>query len=142
VLRQLAAYGRDGLPVLSGDGQQVQGWITNASVLAAVAREIGSAGPQDTQAQAQAGADGARPDPEPVLPQPPDPLPGYQVLEVTLGSDSPAAGRALAAITWPPGSTPVSVLRNRQLQDPDPALTLAAGDRINLLTRSSRPAAP
>ena len=48
-LRQVAAYGRDGLPVLSGDGQQVQGWITGASVLHAVASEIGGS------AQAAAG---------------------------------------------------------------------------------------
>lgn len=41
-LRQLDAYGRDGLPVLSGDGSQVLGWITNASVLQAVAAKIGT----------------------------------------------------------------------------------------------------
>jgi CIC family chloride channel protein len=46
-LRQLRAYGRDGLPVLSGDGTRVQGWITNASVLQAVAAEIGSLPAQD-----------------------------------------------------------------------------------------------
>ena len=45
-LRQVAAYGRDGLPVLSGDGQQVEGWITGASVLDTVAREIGGLPPQ------------------------------------------------------------------------------------------------
>ena len=30
-LRQLEVYGRDGLPVLSDDGQQIAGWVTNAS---------------------------------------------------------------------------------------------------------------
>ena len=29
---------------------------------------------------------------------------------------------------------PVSLLRHRQLHDPDPAITLAPGDRISLLT--------
>ena len=135
VLRQLEAHGRDGLPVLSGDGQQVQGWITNASVLQAVAHQIGGTRPQATHAHAAARS---RPDPEPARPQPPSPLPGYQVLEITLGEDSPASGQALAAITWPPGCTPVSVLRNRKPQDPHPALTLASGDRVNLLARASQ----
>jgi hypothetical protein len=40
-LRQLSVYGRDGLPVLSGDGREVQGWITNASVLQTVAAQLG-----------------------------------------------------------------------------------------------------
>ena len=68
-LRQIAAYGRDGLPVLSGDGQQVQGWITGASVLDTVAREIGGASPQ-------AAAAGIRPDGESSRQEPPNPLPG------------------------------------------------------------------
>jgi chloride channel protein, CIC family len=44
-LRQVEAYGRDGLPVLPADGTQVRGWITSASVLSAIAREIGAAPP-------------------------------------------------------------------------------------------------
>ena len=129
-LRQIAVYGRDGLPVLSGDGQQVEGWITGASVLDTVAREIG--GPQ-------AAAAGARPDGESSRQAPPNPLPGYQVLEVTIEDGSPASGRALGAITWPPGSLPVSVLRDRRLQDAEPGLTLTPGDHINLLARAPRP---
>ena len=134
-LRQVAVYGRDGLPVLSGDGQQVQGWITSASVLDTVAREIGGLPPQ-------AAAAGIRPGGESSRQEPPNPLPGYQVLEVTIEDGSPASGRALGAITWPPGSFPVSVLRNRRLQDAEPGLTLAPGDRINLLARGSRHPAP
>jgi CIC family chloride channel protein len=114
-LRQLGRYGRDGLPVLSADGTGVQGWITNASVLRAVADQVG-ASPR------AAGLDA------------PDPLHGYRVLEVTLAPDSPAAGRPIGAIPWPVGSIPVSVLRDRSLTDPDPALTLQAGDRVSLLT--------
>jgi CIC family chloride channel protein len=130
-LRQLAAYGRDGLPVLSGDGQQVQGWITSASVLRAVAAELGGSPPQAAQPPAPAGAAG----PGPAGQEPPDPLPGYQVLEVAIGEDSPAAGKTLATITWPPDCFPVSVLRNRKLRDADPRITLAPGDRVNLLAR-------
>ncbi len=119
-LRQLGVYGRDGLPVLSADGRQVQGWITNASVLQSVAAEIGTSPRQDGRGSTEAAA--------------PDPLRGYQVLEVTLAPDSPAAGRPLGNIPWPSGSIPVSVLRDRSLTDPDPGFTLKAGDRVSLLT--------
>ena len=47
---------------------------------------------------------------------------------------SPAAGQTLGATPWPAGSIPVSVLNNGTIRDPDPATTLAPGDRINLLT--------
>ena len=134
-LRQIAVYGRDGLPVLSGDGQQVQGWITAASVLDTVAREISGLPPP-------AAAAGARPDEGPSRQKPPSPLPGYQVLEVTIEDGSPASGQALGAITWPSGSLPVSVLRNRRLQDAEPALILTPGDRINLLARAPRHSVP
>jgi chloride channel protein, CIC family len=132
-LRQVAAYGRDGLPVLSGDGQQVQGWITGASVLDTVAREI--SGPQ-------AAAGGAQPDGQSSRQEPPNPLHGWQVLEVTIEDGSPASGQALGAITWPPGILPVSVLRNRRLQDAEPGLTLTPGDRINLLARAPQSSLP
>jgi chloride channel protein, CIC family len=128
-LRQLAAYGRDGLPVLSADSSQVQGWITNDSVLQAVASEIGSS-------PAHAGAAAARaagPVPGGTPAASPTPLRGYQILEVTLDGESPAAGKALGAITWPPGYTPVSVLHGRSLGEPDPGYTLTPGDRVSLL---------
>jgi chloride channel protein, CIC family len=39
-LRQLEVYGRDGLPVVSEDGSRVEGWITSATVLRALAQRI------------------------------------------------------------------------------------------------------
>ena len=42
-VRQLELYGRDGLPVISDDGQHVQGWLTSQNVLQAVARLISAA---------------------------------------------------------------------------------------------------
>jgi len=133
-LRQLAACGRDGLPVLSGDGQQVQGWITNASVLRAVAREIGSspsaAGAHDSQVQIR-GVDAPGPSAAPAGSA--TRLPGYQVIDITIPEGSPAIGRTLATLTWPPGVIPVALLRRRSLREPDPELILAPGDRISLL---------
>jgi chloride channel protein, CIC family len=127
-LRQLDAYGRDGLPVLSGDGQQVQGWITNDSVLRAVAREIGSS---PSQVPKPARATGAIS--QGSAAEPPTPLPGYEVLEVTIDADSLAAGKPLGSIAWPEGFVPVSVLCSRNLDEPDPSLMLSPGDRVSLL---------
>jgi len=129
-LRQLAAYGRDGLPVLATDGGQAAGWITNDSVLHAIAREIGTAPPQAGAPPAQA-ADTGPPD---GASQPPTPLPGYRVLEITIGPGSPGAGKAIGSIAWPPGFLPVSVLHGSTLHEPHPDLVLAPGDRISLLT--------
>ena len=58
----------------------------------------------------------------------------YRLAEITITAGSPAAGRKLADVTWPPGSTPVTVLRGHQLRPPHPELTLAPGDRVSLLT--------
>jgi hypothetical protein len=70
--------------------------------------------------------------------QPPTPLAGYQVLEITIRAESAAAGKTLGDTTWPPGWIPVTVLDNHTLRDPDPGITLAPGDRVNLLARELR----
>jgi chloride channel protein, CIC family len=131
-LRQLEVYGHDGLPVLSADGRQIPGWVTAPDVLAAIARQITTTQAQAGQAQATADWDHTDPG---VLPQhPPTPLPGYQVTEITITAGSPAAGQKLGKLAWPRGSTPVSVLRDRQLRPPHADITLASGDRVSLLT--------
>ena len=45
-VRQLALHGRDGLAVGSVDGHSVQGWLTNQSVMCAVAHQLRAAEPQ------------------------------------------------------------------------------------------------
>jgi chloride channel protein, CIC family len=121
-LRQLEIYGREGMPVVSDDARQVTGWVTNAAVIAAVARQIGAARPVP--------ADGG------TAAEPPDPLPGYRVVEITVLAGAPAAGQQLSDLTWPPGYQPVSLLRDRRLQPPDPDLVTRPGDRIALLVRA------
>jgi CIC family chloride channel protein len=148
-LRQLEIYGRDGLPVVSDDARQITGWVTNANVIGAVAREIRVAQQDVTQAQqaaetvtvAENQAAGHRFTPEgdgaaasAAAASPPDPLPGYRIVEITLPDDSSAAGTELGDITWPPGYLPVSLLRNRHLRPPEPHLVMRPGDRIALLT--------
>jgi chloride channel protein, CIC family len=131
-LRQLEVYGHDGLPVLSADGHQIPGWVTAPDVLRAIARQITTTQARAIQAQESAGRDHTHPG---ALPQhPPTALPGYQLTEITITADSPAAGRKLADLHWPPGSTPVTVLRGHQLRPPQPDLSLAPGDRLSLLT--------
>jgi hypothetical protein len=67
------------------------------------------------------------------LEQPPAPLPGYYVAEITITGDSPSAGRKLGDVSRPPASIPVSVLRAGSLHPADQGITLAAGDRVSLL---------
>ncbi len=131
-LRQLELYGRDGLPVISADGQHLQGWITSQNVLQAVARHmhaVPAAPPASRAAPPAVSIPQAAPG------QPPAPLRGYQIVEITISVGSPAAGQALGDTTWPPGWIPVTVLDDHTLRDPDPGITLAPGDRVNLLAR-------
>jgi CIC family chloride channel protein len=135
-LRQLELYGRDGLPVISADGHHLQGWITSQNVLQAVARHTHAApAAAPAPAQAQHPAAPAVPGPQAAPGQPPDPLRGYQILEITISAGSPANGQTLGGTTWPPGWIPVTILDNHTLRDPDPSITLAPGDRVNLLAR-------
>jgi CIC family chloride channel protein len=130
-LRQLEVYGRDGLPVISPDGQRIEGWVTNTSVLQALSSRLSSA--RTETARAQLAADWGHEDLESALREPSAPLPGYQVAEITLGDVSPAAGRRIADVAWPAGSVPVTVLRAGRLRTAEPSITLRAGDRISLL---------
>ena len=130
-MRQLEVYGRDGLPVLSGDGQQIQGWVTNTSVLQALARQLSTA--RTETAKAQMAADWGHEDLESALREPPAPLHGYRVAEISIAADSPASGQRLEEVAWPPGCTPVSVLRSGRLRPARPAIVLRPGDRVSLL---------
>ena len=133
-LRQLELYGHDGLPVISDDGQYLQGWITSQNVLQAVARHMHTTPAGAAQAQPHGPQDDLR--------EAPTPLRGYQILEITIPAGSPAVGQTLGGTSWPPGWVPVSVLDNHTLRDPDPGITLAPGDRINLLAREPRSPEP
>ncbi|HEX4787461.1 MAG TPA: chloride channel protein [Actinospica sp.] len=132
-LRQLILYGRDGLPVLSADGSAVEGWVTNASAIHAIARDLGAAATDASRAELEAELTAAHQDT--VSTDSPNPLKGFSVVEVLLDDRSPAVGRPLGTVTWPEGHIPVSILHRRLLREADPVHILAAGDRINLLTK-------
>ena len=139
-LRQLEVYGRDGLPVLSADGRHIQGWVTSADVLQTLAHQISA--PQAETTRAQAAADWEHEDTRSLLQNPSAPLRGYRLVEITIAAGSPAAGRELDTVSWPPASIPVSVLRGRRLRPPDPQTILAVGDRVSLLIPASEDSPP
>ncbi|OBB80708.1 chloride channel protein [Mycobacterium colombiense] len=130
-LRQLVLYGRDGLPVIDTDARHVRGWLTNQNVLRAVGAYV-----TDLESGITAGrrgdewGDPQAPDTEH---DPRSQLDGYCIVEHTLAADSVAVGRKLHDLEWPAGHLPVSVVHNRRLVDAQPAVRLAAGDRINVL---------
>jgi CIC family chloride channel protein len=115
-LRQLTVYGRDGLPVVSPDSRELEGWVTSEGVLRALAHRVAET------AHAQAAADG-EPDAQAMLEHPSVPLPGYYVAEIIITENSPAAGRKLGNASWPPASIPVAVLRGGSLRQPHPDIT-------------------
>jgi CIC family chloride channel protein len=139
-LRQLAAYGRDGLPVVSPDERQLEGWITSEDVLRGLAHRV--AGTAAETAYAQAAAGGEPDDPQAILEHPPVPLHGYYVAEIIITGDSPPAGRKLGDVSWPPATIPVLVLRGGSLRQPHPDITLAPGDRVSLLVPAAQDAQP
>ena len=139
-VRQLELYGRDGLPVISDDGQYLLGWLTSHNVLQAVARYVRVA--QAAGLQAQPAAEPALPGARDDLAAAPPPLGGYQVLEVAIPVGSPAVGQALGDISWPPGCVPVTVLDNGTLRDPEPGIILAPDDRVSMLAPAARSPEP
>jgi CIC family chloride channel protein len=139
-LRQLAVYGRDGLPVVSPDERQLEGWVTSAGVLRALAHRVAGTGGETTHAQA--AADGEPDDAQALLEHPSVPLPGYYIAEITITGDSPAAGQKLGDVSWPQASIPVLLLRGGSLKQPYQNTILSHGDRVSLLVPAAQDAEP
>jgi chloride channel protein, CIC family len=136
-LRQLALYGRAGLPVLSHDGHQLQGWVTRQNVLRALAQAASSSG-----AEVERGAiaaDFALEDPKSRVHTPTTPLRGYEIVEVAIGSRSPALGRPVGEIAWPAGSHVVAVTDGREVVPVRSETKLRAGERVILLAPAASP---
>jgi CIC family chloride channel protein len=131
-LRQLMADGRDGLPVLADGSRRPQGWLTSQDVLRTLTGQVAAAEVAARRDQSAAGKG------HPGQPDPPGdhpaPLPGYQILEVTIADGSSAAGRRLGETAWPAGWAPVSVQDSQTIRDAEPSIVLQPGDRVNLLS--------
>ena len=133
-LRQLLRYDHDGLPVISVDGERMLGWLSDAAVIGAVARQLHGAAPRF--AREALAADLAEPGTRSAAGRPSNPLPGYRLLEIAVPDGSRAAGATVGSISWPPGYTPVSIRRHGRPREPDRHLVLTPGDRITVLARS------
>jgi chloride channel protein, CIC family len=128
--RQLVLYGRDGLPVVSRDGQ-LRGWLTRADVLKALTSKL-SSGEQEIQKGA-AAAEFAVENPAAAIHTPSTPLHGYEILELRIHPDSPARGRRVAEIQWPPGVIVAAVTQGREIHAGRLDLELRAGERVIVL---------
>jgi chloride channel protein, CIC family len=134
-LRQLTLYGPSGLPVLSDDREHVQGWITRHNILNALT-EIVKSSEQSIERGAVA-ADFAVDDPSLVSHQTSTPLTGYQIVEITIGANSPALGRRVGEISWPRGCLVVAVSESDARVTSSPDMTLRDGERLVLLAPRS-----
>jgi chloride channel protein, CIC family len=135
-LRQLAVYGRLGLPVLSADRQRLIGWITRQRVIQAMAERFSSEERHAEQAvlASQFTSDAS----DEGVPAPSSPLDGYQIVEVVLRPGSPGVGRRLDQIRWPAGSFVAAVTEGQELVTPRWDMKLHSQDRVILLTPAAR----
>ncbi len=130
-LRQLTLYGGDGLPVLSSDREHLIGWITRRSVLQAISGRLSSS-IRDVERGALAAESGAD-DADSRLHTPSSPLDGYEIVEITISRESPALGRRLGELPWPPGYLVVAVTERREIGAPQSDSELRVGERVILL---------
>ena len=128
--RQLVLFGRDGLPVISRDGH-LRGWLTRADVLRALDTELNSS--EEEIEEGATAAEFAVKDPATAIHRPSTPLRGYRILELRILADSPARGRRIADIDWPPGSIVTAVTRGREIRAARPDLELEPGERVIVL---------
>ncbi|MHB1835987.1 MAG: chloride channel protein [Solirubrobacteraceae bacterium] len=128
--RQLVLYGRDGLPVLSRDGQ-LSGWLTRADVLRALATKLSSSDEEIREGVAAASL--GHEDPSAAIRVPTTPLHGYEILELQISADSPARGRRALDVEWPPGCIVVAATHHREIRSIRPDSLLQAGERVFVL---------
>ena len=130
-LRQLVLYGHAGLPVVSDDGEHLRGWITRQAVLRALADRVESF--ESESERGELAAEFAEQDAVSRLHIPRTPLTGYDIAEVSIRADSPAAGRRIGDVVWPPGSSAVAVTEGRELVSARSDVVLRAGERVIVL---------
>ncbi len=129
-LRQLAVYGHTGLPVISADGSEVEGWLTNRDVMRAFAERLGQTVRGGELAAAQS-ASWAADDPRREATEVRNPVDGYRLADLRL----PArwVDKQVSEIALPPSTVVVTIRRGRQLITPDGATLLRDGDLLTLM---------
>jgi CIC family chloride channel protein len=139
-LRQLTLYSPSGLPVLSDDREHLQGWITRQNILDALTQTVQSS-EQSIERGALAADFGAN-DPSLVAHQSSTPLTGCEIVEITIGPDSPALGRRVDEISWPPGCLVVAVSEDDARVTSGTDTILRDGNRVLLLAPVGAAALP
>jgi CIC family chloride channel protein len=130
-LRQLALYGPSGLPVLSDDREHLQGWITRHNILDVLTQTVQSS--EQSIEKGALAADFGVDDPSLLAHRSSTPLTGYEIVEITVGADSPARGRRVDEISWPPGCIVVAVAgRDTRVTSSNDTI-LHDGNRVLLL---------
>ena len=130
-LRQLVLFGREGLPVLSHDGQRLRGWITRQDLLRALGDRVTASAPEIERGAL--AAEFAIDDPESRVHVPTTPLEGYRIVEVTIGPGSPASGRRAHELELPAGALLVAVSEDGKMVAPQNDVQLDPGDKLVLL---------
>jgi len=130
VRRQLVLYGRDGLPVVSHDGQ-LRGWLTRADLLKALTTKLNSG--EEEIAEGAIAAEFALENPSAAIHTPNTPLRGYEILELRITAESPARGHRVAEIEWPPDCVVAAVTQGREIHAGRPELELQPGERVIVL---------
>jgi chloride channel protein, CIC family len=131
-LRQLVLFGRDGLPVLSHDGQQLRGWITRQDLLQALGDRVAASTPEIERGAL--AAEFAVDDPEARVHAPTTPLQGYQIVAARIAPDSAARGQRVAQLALPAGSLLVAVCHGGRTVAPRNDMQLDPGDQVIVLT--------
>jgi chloride channel protein, CIC family len=122
-----------GLPVLSPGGGNVVGWLTHRDLLRAynehlergVARveSTGGAAAWPRAAKAPGQAPLAR-------------LRGYRIVDLQIAQSTPAAGRRVMEIGWPPSSLVIAIRRDGKSFIPTGQTELKNGDRLTILVQA------
>ena len=92
--------------------------------------------------QGALAADFAVDDPSQLAHQSSTPLTGYEIVEITVGANSPALGRRVDEISWPPGCLVVAVTERDARVTPDTDTILRDGKRVVLLAPVGAQALP
>lgn len=136
----LVSNERSGLPVVSGDGERVTGWLTHRDVLRAYNEHL-----SDSMAEAETKPTAA-PIRSSALRRPPlrrrdlvtaqrplTRLQGYRILDLQLTQDRPPVGQRIADMSWPASTLILAIRRRGKPCDVDEDTVLARGDRMTLL---------
>lgn len=130
-LRQLAVYGRPGLPVVSADRDHLQGWLTRQNVLEALSQTVRSS--EDAIEEGAIAAAFGADDPALAAHRPSTPLAGYEIVELATAPGPAAVGRRVDEIAWPPGCLVVAITAEREFVPPGGDTVLSAGESVILL---------